>query len=77
MRQLITKSLEIICQIAIVVILLGGLISGWRMGGFFGGIGGLVGAFIFSVVVFGTLFILLDIADYTRRTAEALERKTP
>ena len=49
MRQMITKSLELICQIAIVVMLLGGLISGWQMGGFFGAIGGLIGAFIFSV----------------------------
>ena len=75
MRQLITKSLEIICQIAIVVMLLGGLVSGWQYGGFFGAIGGLIFSFIFAVVFFGALFILLDIADYTRRTAEALEQR--
>ena len=77
MRQLVTKSLELICQIAIVVMLLGGLVSGWQYGGFFGAIGGLVFSFIFAVVFFGALFILLDIADYTRRTAEALECKGP
>ena len=77
MRQLITKSLELICQIAIVVMLLGGLVSGWQYGGFFGAIGGLIFSFIFAVVFFGALFILLDIADYTRRTAEALEKREP
>jgi uncharacterized membrane protein len=77
MRQMITKSLELICQIAIVVFLLGGLISGWQWGGFFGAIGGLIGAFIFSVTFFGALFVLLDISDHTRRTAEALEKKGP
>jgi hypothetical protein len=30
-----------------------------------------------TVVFFGAPFILLDIADYTRRTAEALEKHAP
>jgi uncharacterized membrane protein len=75
MRNFITKSLEIICQIAIVVMLLAGLIGGWQAGGFMTAIGGLLGAFLFSVVFFGALFVLLDIAEFTRRTAEALERQ--
>lgn len=74
MRSFITKSLEIICQIAIIVMLLGGLIGGWQSGGMLGGIGGLIGAFLFSIVFFGALFVLLDIAEFTRRTAEALEK---
>jgi len=75
MRNMITKSLELICQIAIVVFVLGGLIGGWNAGGFLGGIAGLIGAFLFSVVFFGALFVLLEIAENTRRTAEALERQ--
>jgi len=75
MRNLITKSLELICQIAIVVFVLGGLIGGWSQGGFLAGIAGMIGAFLFSIVVFGALFVLLEIADNTRRTAEALERQ--
>ena len=77
MRKFFAKSLEIICQIAIVVMLLGGLIGGWQSGGFLGGIAGLIGAFLFSVVFFGALFVLLDIVDHTRRTAEALEKQSP
>lgn len=75
MRNMITKSLEIICQIAIVVFVLGGLIAGWNQGGFFGAIGGLIGSFLVSVVFFGALFVLLEISDNTRRAAEALERQ--
>ena len=75
MRRFISKSLELICQIAIVVMLIAGLIGGWQEGGFLGGIGGLIAAFLFSVVFFGALFVLLDISDNTRRTAEALERQ--
>jgi len=76
MRNMITKSLELICQIAIVVFVIGGLVAGWNAGGFFGGIAGLIGAFLFSVVFFGALFVLLEIAENTRRTAEALERQS-
>jgi hypothetical protein len=75
MRNMIVTSLELICQIAIVVFVIGGLIGGWNSGGFLGGIAGLIGAFLFSVVFFGALFVLLEIAENTRRTAEALERK--
>ena len=75
MRNMITKSLELICQVAIVVFVLGGLIAGWNEGGFFGAIAGLIGSFLVSVVFFGALFVLLEIADNTRRTAEALERQ--
>lgn len=75
MRKFITTSLEVICQIAIVVFLLAGFIGGWQAGGFFAALGGLIGAFLFSVVFFGALFVLLDIAEFTRRTAEALEKQ--
>ncbi len=75
MRAFFSKSLEVVCQIAIVVLLLSGFFGGWQAGGFFGAIGGLLGAFLFSVVIFGALFVLLDIADNTRRSAEALENQ--
>jgi uncharacterized membrane protein len=75
MRSFISKSLEVICQLAIVILLLSGFFGGWQSGGFIGAIGGLIVAFVVSVVFFGALFILLDIAENTRRTAEALEKQ--
>ena len=74
MRSIITKSLEVISYIGIVVIILGGAISGSQAGGAMGFISGLIGGFVFSVVVFGALFLLMDIADNTRRAADAQER---
>lgn len=75
MRSFITKSLEIICQIGIVLIVIGSAISGNATGGFGGAIVGALGGLIFSVILFGALFLLMDIADNTRRTAEALENR--
>lgn len=77
MRRLFSRSLDIISQIAIVLILVSGLIGGWQAGGFLGGIAGLVGGFVVSTVIFGALFVFMDISDHTRRTAEALERQNP
>ena len=37
-------------------------------------LGALLG-FVLAVIVFGVLFLLLDIADNTRRTRELLERR--
>ncbi len=74
MRSLIASSLDIICQIGIVLILLAALIAGWQVNGIMGAIMYLIGAFIFSVIMFGALFVLLDIRDNTRRMADAAER---
>ena len=74
MRSLIASSLDIVCQIGIVLILLASLVAGWQMNGVVGAIMYLIGGFIFSVVMFGALFVLLDIRDNTRRAAEAAER---
>lgn len=74
MRSFISSSLEIILQIVFVLMLLAGLVSGWSTGGFVAAIGGLIGAFVFGVVMLGAIFVLLDIRDNTRRAADAAER---
>ena len=68
MRRFITKSL-------IALIVLGAAIGGANSGGFFGFVGGLIGGTIMSIVIFGALFVLMDISDNTRRTADLLERQ--
>ncbi len=81
MRKFILSSLEIFSHIAIFLILLTGVIRG-AIGGGLGGdtvgviIGGALGFFIslvVCVVLFGAVFLLMEIADNTRRTAVALE----
>ena len=75
MRRLIVNTLELLCNVAIVLILLMSTIQGANTGGFMGAIFGLIGGFIFSVLVFGALFVLMDIADHTRRSADALQSR--
>ena len=77
MRKFITKSLELFCQIAIVLIIAAATISGGDTGGLGGAIVGFVGGLIVSIVAFGALFLLMDIADNTRKTAEILETRNP
>lgn len=81
MRKLILSSLEIFSHIAIFLILLSGIIRGAIGGGAAGDVGGaLVGgamgflfALVICVVFFGAIFLLMEIADNTRRTAAAID----
>lgn len=75
MKRLIVKSLEVIALVLIVVIVLGAAISGAAAGGFIGFLGGLVFGAIMGVLVLGTLFLIMDIADNTRRMVELLENQ--
>ncbi|MDZ7768553.1 MAG: hypothetical protein U5K38_05540 [Woeseiaceae bacterium] len=77
MRRVITKSLEFLSYIVMALIVLGSAIGGANQAGFFGFLGGLIVGAIMSIVIFGALFVLMDIADNTRRTTELLERNNP
>ena len=81
MRKFILSSLELFSHIAIFLILLSGIIQGAIGGGIAGDVGGAVvggvvgflSALVVCVVLFGVIFLLMEIADNTRRTAAALE----
>lgn len=70
MRKLISKSLEVLSLVIMALIVLGAAIGGATSGGFFGFIGGVIVGSIMAIVIFGALFVLMDIADNTRRMAE-------
>lgn len=81
MRKLILSSLELFSHVAIFLILLSGVVRG-AIGGGIGGdtigviIGGGVGFFVslvLCVILFGAIFLLMGVADNTRRTAIATE----
>ncbi len=82
MRRFILSSLELLCNIAIFLILLFGTLSGVLQAGSLGGagaavMGGIVGfvvSLIFCVLLFGVVFLLLDIAENTRRMADSASR---
>ena len=71
MRRFITRSLEIFSNIAIALIIMSSTASGATQG-VVGAIVGFVAGLVVSVIAFGALFLLMDIADNTRRAADAL-----
>ena len=75
MRLIITKSLEMLSYVVMAFFVLGAAFGGAGQGGMLGFLGGLVMGAIMSIVIFGALFILMDIADNTRRTVEMLEQR--
>ncbi|NCQ35684.1 hypothetical protein GW813_11575 [bacterium] len=77
MRKLIMKAFDIFCQVGVVLLLLGGVISGYSGKGIGGAILGLVGAAILSVILFGVLFVLMEIRDNTARSAQLLADMEP
>jgi len=84
MKLFIVKSLEVICYLGFFGFILGGAASTYYLtattagGAVRAGVALVMGAivgFIAAVIVFGALFLLLDIADNARRTRELLERR--
>jgi hypothetical protein len=75
MKDLIINSLEVICKIIVVLLLVSGTGFGLLTGNPYLAIAGLVIAFIISVVVFGVLFLLLDINDNMRAVRYLLEKQ--
>ena len=71
MRRFITGSLEVFSYVAIVLIVLSFMASGAEYG-LVGIVFGMAGGLAVSVVLFGALFLLMDVADNTRRAADAL-----
>jgi hypothetical protein len=82
MKVFIVKSLEVICYLGFFGFILGGAAGLYYLtntgealrAGVALVLGAIVG-FIGAVIVFGFLFLLLDIADNARRTRDLLERR--
>src|SRR5260370_14061118 len=84
MKRFIVKCVEIVSYIGFFAFIIGGASGGYQRVADLGGIkpvwGALLGAiigFIAAIIVFGVLFLLLDIADNTRRTRELLGLERP
>lgn len=81
MRKFILSSLELFSRIAILLILasgamqgvIGGSASGEAGGAIIGGLVGFLASLIVCVILFGAIFLLMEIAENSRRSAEALE----
>ncbi len=74
MKALIVNSLELICKIGIFVFAFMGVVSGWSGGGIMGAIAGLLLSFVVSTILFGFLFVLIEMNENTRAIRSLLEK---
>lgn len=71
LSRIIVSTWATLIEIALWLILLIALVSGWQAGGFFGAIGGLIIAFIFGSMFMGAFLVLEDI----RKSVKAIEER--
>ncbi len=76
MKDLIINSLEVLCKIGVVLMIVSGTAFGLMTGNPFVAIAGLVTSFIASTIVFGLLFLLIDINDNLRALRYAVEKNS-
>ena len=74
MRDLIVNSLELLCKIGVFLFIIAGTGAGILTGNPYAVICGLVASFIISTIVFGLLFLLIDINDNIRAVRYLLEK---
>lgn len=72
MKTIVVKSFDIFCQFGVIVLLLIGIVGGYSASGIGGAIAGLLFSAIASILIFGVLFLVMEIRDNTRKTAEAM-----
>ena len=75
MKDLIINSLELLCKIGVIMMLMSGAAFGLMTGNPYVAIAGLVLAFIASTIIFGLLFLLIDINDNIRAIRYLLEKR--
>lgn len=77
MKRLIIGTLEVFSHGLIILFLLAGLVLGYEAGDLIGAVVGVVAAFLLSVMIFGLLFIALDISESLREIRELLQNRRP
>jgi hypothetical protein len=75
-KRLIVGSIEMLSVILSVLSLLIGLFSGWAAAGLWGALGGLIVAFVGTIVIFGALFILLEMNESLRAIRQQLDAQS-
>ena len=71
LSRIIVNTWSILLEFSLWLLLLVGLIAGWEYKGFFGGIAGLFGAFIFGSIFLGAFLVLEDIRKYVKEIADS------
>jgi hypothetical protein len=76
MKDLIINSLELLCKIGVVLMCVCGFGFGVATGNPFVALAGLVISFVASTVIFGLLFLLIDINDNIRKLRYVVEKNS-
>lgn len=72
MKRLIVRTLEVLSSVIIVIMWVSGAVGGYGaapaagVDPWLGALGGLLGAFVFSSLLFGFLFVLLEMNENMR-----------
>ncbi len=66
LSNLIVSSYPLLLEIAIWVVLASSFVGGWIADGFLAAVAGLIGAFVFCIVIFGVFLVILDIQKSVR-----------
>jgi hypothetical protein len=73
-KHVIIQILDKASVVLFIIVVLGGLISGYQAGGFMGAIGGLITSVIIAVFFFGILFVQLEMNENLRAIRQQLEK---
>ena len=76
MKDLIINSLELLCKIGVFLMLASGFGFGVMTGNPFVAIAGLIVSFVASTIIFGLLFLLIDINDNIRKLRYTVEKNS-
>jgi hypothetical protein len=76
MKDLIINSLEVLCKIGVFLMLACGFGFGLMTGNPYVAIAGLVSSFIASTIIFGLLFLLIDINNNIRALRYTVEKNS-
>ena len=76
MRDLIINSLEVLCKIGVFIMIVAGTLAGLWTGNPFVAIAGFVLSFLLSVIIFGIIFLLIDINHNLRELRYQVEKNS-
>lgn len=74
LRKFVFGALESLAGLGFILVIVFGAISGAMSAGFFGFIFGTLFGFIAAVIMFGVIFLLIDMNENLRRIAERGDR---
>jgi hypothetical protein len=67
LKKFVLNAVESLSGVGFVIVILYSAISGASSGGFFGFLGGIIIGFIAAIIIFGIIFLLMDINENIKK----------